>query len=124
MFSCVFLVLVISTVLFFSMPILILITYLIFSLITYIAYGFDKRAAENGNWRISEQTLHIFSLVGGWPGALIAQQNFRHKTQKQPFKLILWLTIFLNCVLFFWVLTPEGISKANIFSKSIIRLLH
>ena len=36
--------------------------------------------------RIPEVTLLVFGVVGGWPGAIMCQQIFRHKTQKQPFK--------------------------------------
>ena len=66
------------------------------SLLTFIVYTMDKSAAKKGNWRIKESTLHLLSLVGGWPGALIAQQILRHKSIKQPFRFIFWLTVFLN----------------------------
>lgn len=38
--------------------------------------------AERGRWRTPENTLHVAELLGGWPGALVAQQLFRHKTRK------------------------------------------
>ena len=61
-------------------------------------YGLDKRAALRGEWRASEASLHIVALLGGWPGALIAQSVFHHKTRKQPFHTIFWATVALNCV--------------------------
>lgn len=77
--------------------------YLVLSLLTYIAYWLDKSASQSGRWRTAESTLHFFSLIGGWPGALIAQQIFRHKTKKQPFRTIFWLTIFVNIGALYWL---------------------
>ena len=70
--------------------------YMTVSLMTFIMYVMDKSAAKKGHWRIKESTLHLLSLVGGWPGALIAQQVLRHKSIKQPFQFIFWLTVILN----------------------------
>jgi uncharacterized membrane protein YsdA (DUF1294 family) len=42
------------------------------------------------------------ALVGGWPGALVARRVFRHKTTKQPFCTILWVTVIANCVALAW----------------------
>ncbi|GGJ06756.1 DUF1294 domain-containing protein [Neoroseomonas lacus] len=50
-----------------------------------IAFHHDKRMAQAGGWRISEQTLLMLALLGGSGGALLARQAFRHKTRKQPF---------------------------------------
>ncbi|KPZ53691.1 DUF1294 domain-containing protein [Pseudoalteromonas sp. P1-25] len=70
------------------------------SLITYIMYAWDKRQAKQSTHkkvnRTPERTLHILALVGGWPGALIAQQWLRHKSQKRRFIVVLWLCIFGN----------------------------
>jgi uncharacterized membrane protein YsdA (DUF1294 family) len=63
---------------------------LIINAITYFLFGFDKRAAERGNSRIPEKTLLLASALGGSVGAVMAQQRFRHKTQKQPFKALLY----------------------------------
>lgn len=72
--------------------------------ITYGAYSGDKQAAESGRRRTPENTLHLLALIGGWPGAAIAQQRLRHKTTKQPFRSIYWLTVFLNCATVIWLL--------------------
>jgi heme/copper-type cytochrome/quinol oxidase subunit 3 len=45
------------------------------------------------------------SLVGGWPGALVAQQKLRHKSQKQSFRIVFWITVLLNCAAFSWLFT-------------------
>lgn len=84
--------------------------YLLMSGITYIAYALDKNAAVKGSWRTPESSLHLLSLCCGWPGALLAQQRLRHKSQKQPFKTILWLTIVANIIGASWLFGYLGIS--------------
>src|SRR4051812_24046826 len=59
--------------------------YLAASAAAAIAYGLDKSAAQRGAWRTREKTLHVLSLIGGWPGALFAQSVFRHKSRKPSF---------------------------------------
>ena len=91
-----------------KIPPVILGFYLVVSLFTFIIYARDKSAAQKGAWRTPENTLHLLSLIGGWPGALIAQQKLRHKSQKQPFRFIFWITLLVNCCAFVWLLTPTG----------------
>jgi uncharacterized membrane protein YsdA (DUF1294 family)/cold shock CspA family protein len=86
----------------------VFILYLATSLFAFLFYALDKSAAKKDNWRTPESTLHLLSLIGGWPGAIFAQQTLRHKTKKQPFRSIFWLTVFLNCGVFLWLLTPAG----------------
>ncbi|UYO74221.1 DUF1294 domain-containing protein [Halomonas qinghailakensis] len=56
----------------------------------------DKRAAVKRRRRVSEKTLHLMALAGGWPGAWLAQQRLRHKTQKTRFRRLFWVTVVLN----------------------------
>jgi len=65
----------------------------VMSLVCFIAYGLDKRQAGNGGRRVSERTLHLMAFLGGWPGALIGQRQFRHKTQKGSFRIVFWLLV-------------------------------
>jgi uncharacterized membrane protein YsdA (DUF1294 family)/cold shock CspA family protein len=74
----------------------VLLAYLGLSLLAFLAYALDKSAAVSGRWRIAEQTLHIFAIAGGWPGALFAQQFLRHKTSKQSFVYAFWFTVLVN----------------------------
>jgi len=67
------------------------------SAFAFLLYGRDKAAARRGARRIPERTLHVVALLGGWPGAWLAQRVFRHKTRKQPFRAIFWGTVVLNC---------------------------
>ncbi|MBT9540276.1 DUF1294 domain-containing protein [Thiobacillus sp.] len=89
-------------------PMFVAVAYLVASLITFIAYGVDKSAAKSGLRRTPENTLFVFGLVGGWPGAIFAQQLFRHKSSKREFQTIFWLTVLLNCGALVWVLSPYG----------------
>lgn len=70
--------------------------YVVMSAVTYALYGLDKSAARRGSRRTPESTLHLLALAGGWPGALLAQRRFRHKTRKQPFRAIFWATVVAN----------------------------
>ncbi|MEZ8314438.1 MULTISPECIES: DUF1294 domain-containing protein [Vibrio] len=103
-----YLVLVAVSVLFAESSKALLVWYLVIGVVTFFVYAKDKRAAINGNWRVPEKTLHTFSVAGGWLGALIAQDKLRHKTQKQPFRSIYWLTVVINVAAFAWTLTPSG----------------
>ena len=78
------------------------------SLITFISYAYDKFKAQRNGWRTPENTLHVLALLGGWPGAAIAQQTLRHKSQKQKFRFIFWLTVITNCAALIWLLTPSS----------------
>ena len=68
----------------------------------------DKLAAEWDEWRTPENTLHLVSLIGGWPGALIAQSKIRHKSKKMSFKIVYWITVVMNCSLLVWLLSPQS----------------
>lgn len=68
----------------------------IMSLVAFVAYGFDKRRAQRDGRRVPEKTLHLMALFGGWPGALMGQRVFRHKTQKISFRAVVWLCIALH----------------------------
>ena len=103
-----FLVIVGISVLTANISPLVLSLYMVTSILTFIIYAMDKLAAKKGAWRTQENTLHILSLAGGWPGALVAQQKLRHKSKKKSFRLVFWVTVFLNCSAFFLLLTPTG----------------
>jgi uncharacterized membrane protein YsdA (DUF1294 family)/cold shock CspA family protein len=86
----------------------LLFVYLGISVITFLAYAFDKSKAQRGAWRTQESTLHILSLIGGWPGAAIAQQLLRHKSQKREFRNGFWFTVFVNLGALCWLISPNG----------------
>ncbi|EEI8284490.1 DUF1294 domain-containing protein, partial [Salmonella enterica] len=64
--------------------------------LTLAIYGIDKTAARKTWRRVPESTLLVFGVVGGWPGAIVGQQLFRHKTQKQPFKTYFIVSVIVS----------------------------
>lgn len=70
--------------------------FLLINMLTLVMYGADKMAARKGMRRVPEATLLVFGVTGGWPGAIVGQQLFRHKTQKQPFKTYFLLSIVVS----------------------------
>ncbi|MEX1213674.1 DUF1294 domain-containing protein [Saccharospirillum sp.] len=108
-----FLIFVAGTYLNEQIPRTLVTFYLVMSLLCYAAYALDKDAAQNGRWRIAENSLHLLALFGGWPGARIAQHRFRHKTQKAAFRRVFWITVGLNIAGFVWLMTPDGSAALN-----------
>lgn len=83
--------------------------YLCVSLISIAIYAFDKSASMNRRWRTSERTLHLLALLGGWPGAWIAQLLFRHKARKTSFLVAFVLCVLANVAFLAWaILEPHG----------------
>lgn len=75
----------------------VLLGYALLSAITFCVYAADKAAARRHLRRVSENTLHLLALCGGWPGAWLAQRTLRHKSSKRSFRWRFWLTVVLNC---------------------------
>jgi uncharacterized membrane protein YsdA (DUF1294 family)/cold shock CspA family protein len=67
------------------------------NLATFFAYWQDKYAAQQRRWRVKEETLHLWSLAGGWGGAWFAQQVLRHKSVKASFRAGYWSTVMIHC---------------------------
>ncbi|MGY2326729.1 DUF1294 domain-containing protein [Pseudomonas sp. SDT2931_S440] len=78
-----------------------LVAYGVVSVVAFLLYWSDKRKAREDSWRTPENVLHAVELAGGWPGALIAQQVFRHKTRKVSYQVVFWLIVLLHQV--FWI---------------------
>lgn len=72
----------------------------------FVAYALDKSAARHGSWRLGERSLLLLGLVGGWPGAIVAQQLFRHKTRKRDFVVEFWASVALNVIAFVVLSSP------------------
>lgn len=74
------------------------------SALALLVYWHDKSAARAGRQRTSEATLHLLAMLGGWPGALLAQGLLRHKSSKTSFQWMFWATVIVNCVAVAWLL--------------------
>ena len=60
---------------------------------TYLAYVWDKQQAREKQWRMPEARLHFMELIGGWPGAFLAQRRLRHKCSKVSYQFVFWLIV-------------------------------
>ena len=81
-------------------PEFVLIPFLIWvsaaSVVSFALYGLDKRAARRGTRRVPESTLLTVDFLFGYPGGLLAQRVFRHKTRKTSYRVRFWLLVALH----------------------------
>lgn len=91
-----------------KLPPIVAVVYLVVSGITFAVYAGDKAAARDGAWRIPENTLLLLGLLGGWPGALVAQWVYRHKTRKTAFLVPFWGTVGANLLVLALAFTEDG----------------
>jgi len=89
------------------------------SLLCFLLYARDKHAARQGAWRTPEKHLQLLALLGGWPGALLAQKLLRHKSRKASFQRLFWTLVILNVAGLLWLLFPAG----RAFVMSLLRAL-
>ncbi|PJJ97293.1 hypothetical protein CO641_09805 [Lysobacteraceae bacterium NML91-0213] len=68
----------------------------VLSLLTWLVYAADKRAARERRRRVPEAHLHALELAGGWPGALLAQRVLHHKSRKRSYQVVFWIVVALN----------------------------
>ena len=108
LFAVLFLAAVSNSALKSYVPLPILYAYIGLSAILFLRHWRDKSAARKARRRTPEVSLHLNALIGGWPGALIAQQTLRHKSKKGSFRVVLWITVLLNCAAFVWFHTADG----------------
>lgn len=80
----------------------VLFVYAFMSVYCFLVYAQDKVAAKSKGWRISEEKLHTLELLGGWPGALLAQRVFKHKRSKASFQSGFQNMIILNIIAVFF----------------------
>lgn len=106
--SSLFLLSIALLVWFDFIPIAVSFLYLGMSFLTFIIYAIDKSAAMAGNRRTPEINLHFMALLGGWPGALFAQQLLRHKSKKEIFRAVFWITVILNICTLVLLISPFG----------------
>ncbi len=90
------------------LPLPVWLVYLVMSALTFAVYWLDKSAAGSNRSRTPEKTLHSLALLGGWPGAMIAQQVLRHKSSKESFRAVFWFTVLINIALLAWLMTDSG----------------
>ncbi|MCE4281992.1 DUF1294 domain-containing protein [Xanthomonas hortorum pv. vitians] len=94
------------------LPALLALWYAAASVVAMIVYRRDKSAAQRGQQRTPETSLHIIALLGGWPGALFAQGLFRHKSSKAAFQLRFWIIVVVNVAMLFVALRQPALMTA------------
>jgi len=82
-------------------------------MVAFALYWYDKAQAKSGGWRTPEANLHIFGIAA-WPGAYLGMYYCRHKTRKQPFKFVFWLTGLLHIGVVLYVLEHAGMLNTGI----------
>lgn len=80
--------------------------YIVASVVAFAVYASDKSAAVAGRRRVPERTLLLLGLAGGWPGAIVAQQVLRHKSNKAAFRADFWVGVLFNVVAFVLLASP------------------
>lgn len=89
-----------------------LLAYPTMGFLTFLLYGDDKNRAITKTWRIPESRLHLCELLGGWIGALVAQQTFRHKTSKQTYQLVFAVIVALHLIFWFdWLFLGRNLAR-------------
>lgn len=79
----------------------VLAAYVLANLLSFAAYGWDKRKARRNEWRTPEKRLLALGLLGPW-GAVLGMRVFHHKTRKTRFKanyVFLTLHIAIICLI-------------------------
>lgn len=80
-------------------PFLILIIAAALTPAAILLFLLDKNAARTRSRRIPEAWLLAISLLGGWPGSILAIRVLRHKSRKRSFQAMLLLTIVAHIAL-------------------------
>lgn len=79
--------------------------FLIMNIVTFIAYGIDKRKAVKNKWRIPEKTLLLLGLMFGSVGRLAGMKIFHHKTHKWYFWFCTMVSFALQSVIIYHLIT-------------------
>lgn len=85
----------------------ILIYLVVINLFAFFLMWLDKRRAQKGEWRISENGLLMAGVLGGCPGAIAGMYKFRHKTKKPKFYIGLPTILVTQIVLVIYLVIKQ-----------------
>ena len=81
----------------------IVIYLVVINILGFLIMGLDKWKAKNGKWRIPENTLLLFKILGGGIGTISGMYIFRHKTKKAKFTVGMPAILVLEIALFIYL---------------------
>lgn len=79
----------------------------LWNLLVFLLYGFDKFASKRGLRRISEKMLLMSAFLMGGAGAFIGMEVFRHKTKHFHFKILVPLFCVMNFLALYFLFGNE-----------------
>ena len=86
-----------------SMNNVMVIALCVFSVVSLIAYGFDKVQAKRGGRRIREKCLLFCSFLGPI-GSIIGMVLFHHKVAKSAYLIRYIPTVFISLIVWGYIL--------------------
>ncbi len=75
------------------------------NIIALALFGYDKRCARRGQWRVPENTLLASAAIGGSVGAWAGMNLFHHKTRKTRFRVVVVGSMVVQALLLLILLT-------------------
>lgn len=81
----------------------IVIYLVVINILGFLIMGLDKWKAKNEKWRIPENTLLLFTILGGGIGTISGMHIFRHKTKKAKFTVGMPAILVLEIALFIYL---------------------
>ena len=73
---------------------------ILINILGFLIMGLDKHKAKMAERRIPENTLFMFTILGGGIGTIAGMYVFHHKTKKMKFKVGMPLILILEILIF------------------------
>ena len=73
---------------------------IVINILGFLIMGLDKHKAKMAERRIPENTLFMFTILGGGIGTIAGMYVFHHKTKKMKFKVGMPLILILEILIF------------------------
>ena len=73
---------------------------IVINILGFLIMGLDKHKAKMAERRIPENTLFMFTILGGGVGTIAGMYVFHHKTKKMKFKVGMPLVLILEILIF------------------------
>jgi uncharacterized membrane protein YsdA (DUF1294 family) len=80
--------------------------YILLNCLAFIFMGWDKHQARKNRHRVSEKTLLLLGLAGGFAGAFGGMKFFHHKTRHWYFGLTFFISLLVHIIII-WLYGPR-----------------